>query len=161
MCIVGHTQHSLSSVMFDIHSDLLESYKKVFPHLCNLSLKLFYESPLLSQVTDIVKKKRIHEGIRDHKRQFVDFQTVKQRHLLWHKLTSAIFLPFFLCKHILTIAHTYWNSMKHVGGYITQILWLRKFNPPRLSLQTCSTMKITFCIHHHQKLQVCSFLLCT
>ena len=45
---------------------------------------------------------------------------------------------------------TYWNSIKYVGDQITQMLWLRKFNPPRLSPQVCSTMKLTFYLPQYQ-----------
>ena len=70
--------------------------------------------------------------------------------MLWHKLTLLSFLPIFPCKHILPILCTYWNSIQYVGDQIPQMLWLRKFHPPRLSSQICTTMKLTFYLPQYQ-----------
>ena len=95
-------------------------------------------------------KERINESIRVHKNQLVDFNTVKQRHMMWFKLTSLTYLPLFPCKHILPILCTFWNSVKYVGDQITQMLWLRKFHPPRLTPQVCATMKLVIYLPTYQ-----------
>ena len=147
--LVGDTQGILSGVMFQIDSALLELYGKLLSPLYDLALKVYYESSVLVNIEKIVKE-RIEEGIRVHKRQLVNFTSVKQRHMLWHKLTSTSFLPLFPCKHILTILCTYWNNVKYVGDQITQMLWKRKFNTPRKTPQVCVTMKLTFYLPHYQ-----------
>ena len=70
--------------------------------------------------------------------------------MLWYKLTSIPYQPLFPCKHILPIMCTYWNSIKYVGDQITQMLWLRKFHPPRLTPQVCATMKLVFYLPQYQ-----------
>ena len=70
--------------------------------------------------------------------------------MMWHILTSVQYLPLFPCKHILPILCTYWNSIKYVGDQITQMLWLRKFHPTRLSPQVCATMKLTYYLPQYQ-----------
>ena len=125
--LVGDTQQVLSGILMQVDPDLLESYGKLLTRLYNLSLEPFYLYSSLSRVPQVIRN-RINEGIQVHKEKLVDFNTVKQRHMLWHKLTSASFIPIFPCKHILPILCTYWNSIKYVGDQITQILWLRKLH---------------------------------
>ena len=91
-------------------------------------------------------EERIVEAVRVHKTQLVDFNTVKQRHLLWYKLTSPSYLTLFPCRHILPILCTYWNNVK----YVAQMLWERMFHPPMLSPQVCVTMKLAFYLPQYQ-----------
>ena len=135
--------------MINLDLTLLENYAKLLSRLYSTALQPFYESSVLSNVP-IITQDRIKERIRVHKIQLVDYDTVKQRHMLWHTLTSAQYLPLFPCKRILPIMCTYWNSIKYVGDYITQMLWLRKFHPPRLSPQVCATMKLTYYLPQYQ-----------
>ena len=86
-----------------------------------LALLPFYEKPVLANMADVVKE-RIKEGVRIHRKQLVDYDSVKQRNMMWHKLTSASYLPLFPCKHILPTLCTYWNSIKYVGDQIMQML---------------------------------------
>ena len=100
--IAGDTQQILSGVMIDMDPELLENYAKLLGRMYTLSFQPFYQGPNLSIVSSIVKE-RIEEGISIHEKQLVDYATVKQRHMLWYKLTSPSFLPLFPCKHILPI----------------------------------------------------------
>ena len=124
--VADDIQQIISGVLIEINKDLLENYAKLLSRLYSISLKPFYEVSSLSGIANIVKE-RIEEGISVHKKQLVDFDTVKQRHMLWHRLTSSSYIPLFPCKHILPIICTYWNSVKYVGDQITQMLWERKF----------------------------------
>ena len=104
--IAGDSQQILSGIHIDLCPDLLENYSKLLSRLYTISLEPFYQSSNLSSVTNEIKE-RINESVRVHKNQLVDFNTVKQRHMLWYKLTSSTYLPLFPCKHILPILCTY------------------------------------------------------
>ena len=133
----------LSGVMTNLEPTLIENYEKLLSCLYSTALQPCYESPVLCDVPNITQY-ITKEGIRVYNIQLVDYDTVKQRHILWHKLTSAQYLPLFPYKHILPVLCKYWNNIEYVGDQITQMLWLRKFHPPRLSPQVCTTMKLTY-----------------
>ena len=97
MHIADDSKQILSGVLIEINEELLENYTKLRTRLYTISLNHVYIHNKLGNVPT-TENDRIKEGIQVHNKQFVGFDTTRQRHMLWSKILSKVISHYFHLK---------------------------------------------------------------